>query len=91
MYSTSGVLTSLKSGRLIAQSRIIPRIARNKAMPRWIISIRGPRTGASEPARRAKRRIRGTGGRVTGGGFAPRWCVLGGRNAGACTPGRNEC
>lgn len=43
MYTTSGVLTSLKSGRLIAQSRIIPQISRNKAMPRWIISIRGPR------------------------------------------------
>jgi hypothetical protein len=66
MYSTTGVLTSLKSGRLIAQSRIIPRIARNKAMPRWIISIRGPRTGASEPAQESEKAYIYTAGREGG-------------------------
>jgi len=91
MYSTTGVLTSLKSARLIAQSRIIPRIARNKAMPRWIISIRGPRTGASEPAGERKGVCTAREGGLREGVRAAVVCNAGGRNAGACTPGRNEC
>lgn len=43
-----GVLTSLKRGRLIAQSAYNPQISRNKATPRWIISIRGSSTSARE-------------------------------------------
>jgi len=93
MY-TSGVLTSLKNGRLIAQSHIIPRFrvtkphrgglyqlearasAREKGAMRDIAHTRESKHCTREEGRR---------GRIRAGG------ALGGCNAGACTPSRNEC
>lgn len=76
-----------------------PQISRNKATPRWIISIRGQhRCERVEESEKAE--YHRTGGRLRKGQGAAEeeeregLCgggALGGSNAGACTPGRNEC
>lgn len=81
---TIGVLTSLKNGRLIAQSRIIRRFRVTKLRRGGLYQLDVCANAKEKVEKRARGRIRHTGeGRGNG--------VLGGRNAGACTPGRNEC
>lgn len=94
MY-TNGVLASLKNGRLIAQSHIIPRFRVTKPHRGGLYQLEARASAREKGAMRDIAHTReskhctreeGRGGeRIRAGG------ALGGRNAGACTPGRNEC
>lgn len=87
MY-TIGVLTSLKNGRLIAQSRIIRRFRVTKPHRGGLYQLDVCANTREKVKRRESERAdtpHGRRARIRGGG------VLEGRNAGAYTPGRNEC
>lgn len=73
---TIGVLTSLKNGRLIAQSRIIPRFRVTKPRRGGLYQLDVRANAREKVKKRARGRIRATRGRgrVRGDGLR-RWCT----------------